>query len=168
MPAQKHGLKDRLSRYREIKTSVIGRRSGSTILIPVWFVLAGDNLYLLPVQGSDTQWYHNVLKNRLIRIEARGVGADIQAVPVTQANAVKSVVEKFRETELKSERDRIDRAISALESVNSTGRRVGRPPSAAVGRKRRGRMSAAARRKLSRLLKQRWAQGKMKPKRKAA
>jgi len=30
------------------------------------------------------------------------------------------------------------------------------------------RMSAAARRKLSRLLKQRWAQGKMKPKRKVA
>jgi hypothetical protein len=29
--------------------------------------------------------------------------------------------------------------------------------------RRRGRMSAAARRKLSRLLKQRWAQGKMKP-----
>ena len=29
-------------------------------------------------------------------------------------------------------------------------------------------MSAAARRKLSRLLKQRWAQGKMKPKQKVA
>src|SRR5208282_3513754 len=65
--------------------------------------------------------------------------------------------------ELRTERDRIDQAISALEAVNSTGRRrVGRAPRAAEKPHRRGRMSAAARRKLSRLLKQRWAQGKMK------
>ena len=71
--------------------------------------------------------------------------------------------------ELRAERDHIDQAISALEAVTSTGpRRVGRPPGAARKANRRGRMSAAARRKLSRLLKQRWAQGKMKPKAKAA
>jgi len=71
--------------------------------------------------------------------------------------------------ELKAERDRIERAISAIEGLVSTGRRrAGRPPRAAATRRRRGRMSAAARRKLSRLLKQRWAQGKMKPKGKAA
>jgi hypothetical protein len=65
--------------------------------------------------------------------------------------------------ELRAERDRINQAISAIESVNSTGRRrVGRPPKAARKARQRGRMSAAARRKLSRLLKQRWAQGKMK------
>jgi len=66
--------------------------------------------------------------------------------------------------ELRSERDRIDQAISAVEAVKSTGRRrANRPPKAARKVRRRGRMSAAARRKLSRLLKQRWAQGKMKP-----
>lgn len=65
--------------------------------------------------------------------------------------------------ELRAERDRIDRAIAAIEGLNSTGRRsAGRPPRAAAARRRRGRMSAAARRKLSRLLKQRWAQGKIK------
>jgi hypothetical protein len=52
-------LKDRLARYRQIKLSVIGRKSGKTISIPVWFVLEGEKLYLLPVQGSDTQWYKN-------------------------------------------------------------------------------------------------------------
>jgi len=65
--------------------------------------------------------------------------------------------------ELRAERDRIDRAISAIEAVNPAGRRrVGRPPRTAPKPGRRGGMSAAARRKLSRLLKQRWAQGKMK------
>jgi hypothetical protein len=70
--------------------------------------------------------------------------------------------------ELRAERDRIERAITAIEGLNSTGhRRAGRPKAGATPRGR-SRMSAAARRKLSRLLKQRWAQGKMKPGGKAA
>ena len=68
--------------------------------------------------------------------------------------------------ELKAERDRINRALAAIEGLNSTGRRRGRPPGSTNAPKKRGRrkLSAAARRKLSRLLKQRWAQGKMKRK----
>jgi deazaflavin-dependent oxidoreductase (nitroreductase family) len=97
MPTVKNGLKDRLARYRQIEISVIGRKSGQTISIPVWFVLEGEKLYLLPVQGSETQWYRNVLKNPAIRIDARGVGAELRATPVTDVKAVKSVVEKFRE-----------------------------------------------------------------------
>jgi deazaflavin-dependent oxidoreductase (nitroreductase family) len=93
----KESLKDRLARYRQIKISVIGRKSGKTISIPVWFALDGENLYLLPVQGSDTQWYKNVLKNPQIRIDARGAEAKLRAVPITDANTVQSVIEKFRE-----------------------------------------------------------------------
>ena len=97
MPARNDALKDRLSRYREIQISVTGRNSGRTISIPVWFVLEGDQLYLLPVQGSDTQWYKNVLKNASIRIHARGAEARLQTVPITDATGVSSVVEKFRD-----------------------------------------------------------------------
>jgi len=97
MAGSKDGFKDRLSRYRQIKISVIGRKSGKTISIPVWFVLEGEKLYLLPVQGSDTQWYKNVLKNSSIQIDARGVDGKFRTGPVTDAKAVKSVVEKFRE-----------------------------------------------------------------------
>jgi deazaflavin-dependent oxidoreductase (nitroreductase family) len=95
--APKGSIKERLSRYREIKLSVTGRKSGQTISIPVWFVLDGDKLYLLPVQGSDTQWYKNVLRNPSIRIDARGVEAGFRAAPIVDANGVKSVVEKFRD-----------------------------------------------------------------------
>jgi len=97
MPTPKDDLKDRLARYRQIEISVIGRKSGQTISIPVWFVLEGEKLYLLPVQGSETQWYRNVLQNPSIRIDARGVGAELRATPVTDVKAVKPVVEKFRE-----------------------------------------------------------------------
>jgi len=90
-------LKDRLSRYREIKLSVTGRKSGKTISVPVWFVQDGEKLYLLPVRGSDTQWYKNVVQNPSLRIEARGAEAEFQAIPITEAKAVKAVIEKFRE-----------------------------------------------------------------------
>ncbi|MGD0793329.1 MAG: nitroreductase/quinone reductase family protein [Terriglobales bacterium] len=97
MPTSKDTLEERLSRYRQIKISVIGRKSGRTISIPVWFALEGDKLHLLPVKGSDTQWYRNVLKNPSIRIDARGVEAEFRAIPLTDVKAVKSVVEKFRD-----------------------------------------------------------------------
>jgi deazaflavin-dependent oxidoreductase (nitroreductase family) len=96
-PAQKDNLKDRLSRFREINISVTGRKSGRLISIPVWFVLEGDKLYLLPVQGSDTQWYKNVLKNPSIRIDAGKAEAQVEAVPSTDAKQVASVVSKFRD-----------------------------------------------------------------------
>jgi len=94
---KKNELKDRLSRFRQIKLTVTGRKSGKTISNPVWFVLEGEKLYLLPVRGSDTQWYKNVLRNPSIRIDARGAEAEFRAVPITGAKAVKSVIEKFRE-----------------------------------------------------------------------
>ncbi len=96
MAAQKDGLKDRLSRYREINIIVPGRKSGRAITNPVWFVLDEDKLYLLPVEGSATQWYKNVLKNPSIRIDAGGAKAELQAVPITDSKLVPSVVEKFR------------------------------------------------------------------------
>jgi deazaflavin-dependent oxidoreductase (nitroreductase family) len=98
MPTRNEALTARLARTREVNISVIGRKSGRTISNPVWFVLDEDNLYLLPVQGSDTQWYKNVLKNPSIRIEAGGgTEAEFKAIPVTDAKQVSSVVEKFRE-----------------------------------------------------------------------
>ena len=96
MPTPKDDLRERLARYRQIKISVIGRKSGTTFSVPVWFVLEGDTLYLLPVQGSDTQWYKNVLKNPSLQIEAGGAEAEVQAVPAEDSTQVKSVVEKFR------------------------------------------------------------------------
>ncbi len=96
MAAPKESLKEHLARSSEITITVTGRKSGRAISIPIWFALEDHKLYLLPVQGSDTQWYKNVLKNPEIRIEAGGRKAEVQAVPVKDAAKVKSVVEKFR------------------------------------------------------------------------
>jgi deazaflavin-dependent oxidoreductase (nitroreductase family) len=95
-PARNDALKNRLSRSREINITVTGRKSRRAISIPVWFVLDDDKLCLLPVQGSDTQWYKNVLKNPSMRIDARDAEAEFNAVPITDAKEVASVVAKFR------------------------------------------------------------------------
>jgi F420H(2)-dependent quinone reductase len=41
-----------------------------------------------------THWYKNVRQNPSIRIDARGVREDFRAVPLTDAKAVKTAVEK--------------------------------------------------------------------------
>ena len=97
MAVRSESLKDRLSRSNEINISVTGRKSGRTISIPVWFVLDEDKVYLLPVKGSDTQWYKNVLKNPKLKIEAGGAQAEVKVVPTTDKKQVSSVVEKFRD-----------------------------------------------------------------------
>ncbi|PYU14981.1 MAG: DUF2255 domain-containing protein [Acidobacteria bacterium] len=96
MAAKKDSLTDRLSRNREINITVTGRKSGKAITNPVWFVSEDEKLYLLPVSGSDTQWYKNALKNPTIRIDAGGAEGKFKAVPLTDAKQVSSVVEKFR------------------------------------------------------------------------
>ena len=96
-PAQNVAFIDRLDRSREIRITVTGRKSGRAISIPVWFVFDDKKLHLLPVKGSDTQWYKNVLKNPSIRVEAGGTEAEFRAVPITDPKEVSSVVEKFRE-----------------------------------------------------------------------
>ncbi len=86
----------RLGRTRQIKISVTGRKSGATITLPVWFVLEGDNLYLLPVYGSETQWFKNLKTNRFLGIATGGWQANFKPTVLRDPKAVRAVVEKFR------------------------------------------------------------------------
>jgi hypothetical protein len=61
--------------------------------------------------------------------------------------------------ELRRERDRILEAIAALEHVGSTSARRGRPPGKA-GRPRRRRLTPEGRKRLSDMMKKRWAERK--------
>ena len=94
--AARTDLKDRLTKHQEINISVTGRKSGRTISIPVWFVFEDGKLYLLPVQGTTTQWYKNVQEKPSIQIKVSDVVAEVKVVPITDARHVASVVEKFR------------------------------------------------------------------------
>ncbi len=96
MTTQTDSLEKRLAKSSEIYITVTGRKSGRSISLPIWFVWEEGKLYLLPVKGSDTQWYKNILKNPAMRIEAGGAEAELKATPVTEPKQVSSVIEKFR------------------------------------------------------------------------
>ena len=74
--------------------------------------------------------------------------------------------------ELRSERDRLNQAIAAIEGITSDGAgrsSTRRQPASGVPKGRRRReISAAGRKRLSMLMKKRWASGKMKRRMKAA
>ena len=81
----------------EIEITVTGRTSGRSLTYPVWFALEGDKLYLIPVKGSDTDWYKNVRKTPTIRLEARGKTFTTSARLLTDPAQIGKVLEKFRD-----------------------------------------------------------------------
>lgn len=93
----KADLHERLNRVYEVTLSVKGGKSGRDIPRPVWFVSEGNTLYLLPVQGSDTSWYKNLLVHPTLSISVDGL--EIPAArgkPITDVNRVDNVVRKFK------------------------------------------------------------------------
>ena len=81
----------------EIEITVTGRTSGRSLTYPVWFALEGDKLYLIPVKGSDTEWYKNLRKRPSIRLEARGKTFTTSARLLTDQAQIGEVLEKFRD-----------------------------------------------------------------------
>jgi len=92
----KSGLKDILDRANELSLTVRGRKSGHDISRPVWFVHEDNALYLLPVQGSDTNWYRNVLEDPTMKISVDGQELSGKAKIITDANKPKEIVDKFK------------------------------------------------------------------------
>ena len=92
----KADLHQRLNRVYEITLSVKGRKSGKDIARPVWFVHEGNTMYLLPVQGSDTNWYKNLLVDPMLKISVNGVEIPARGKPITDSNRIDDIVRKFK------------------------------------------------------------------------
>jgi deazaflavin-dependent oxidoreductase (nitroreductase family) len=80
-----------------IEITVTGRTSGRSLSYPVWFALEGEKLYLIPVKGSDTDWYKNLRKTPTIRLESRGKTFTTSARLLTDEAQLGKVLEKFRD-----------------------------------------------------------------------
>jgi hypothetical protein len=84
-----------LERKRELTISVRGRRSGRTHSLPVWFVLEGNTVHLLPVSGSDSNWYRNILSAGEMTLTVDGESLKVEPQPVSEASLVQQTVERF-------------------------------------------------------------------------
>lgn len=81
----------------QIEITVTGRSSGRLVSLPIWFTLDGNTLYLIPVKGSDTEWYKNVRRNPTIRLTARGKTFTTNARILTGEAQLDRILEKFRD-----------------------------------------------------------------------
>ena len=80
-----------------IEITVTGRSSGRPFSLPIWFTLDGNTLYLIPVKGSETQWYKNLRKRPSIQLSAHGKTLTANARFLTDQAHLDRVLEKFRD-----------------------------------------------------------------------
>jgi deazaflavin-dependent oxidoreductase (nitroreductase family) len=86
-----------LQSSNQIEITVTGRTSGRSLSYTVWFALDGDTLYLIPVRGSDTEWYKNVRKTPTIRLAAGGKTFTASPRFLTDQAHLDKILEKFRD-----------------------------------------------------------------------
>jgi len=85
-----------LQQREELQLTVRGRRSGREQSRPVWFVVEGDILHLLPVTGSESSWYRNLLVHPDLTLTVDGESLRVTARPITDPALVAATVERFR------------------------------------------------------------------------
>ncbi len=86
----------KLALVKEVEITVTGRKSRRSISTPVWFLHEGQKLYLVPVMGTDSNWYKNVLAEPTMQISTSGRKVAVKAAPVADSSKVAEVVEKLR------------------------------------------------------------------------
>jgi deazaflavin-dependent oxidoreductase (nitroreductase family) len=85
-----------LDRSNELDLTVVGRRSGRDSTRPVWFVRGDGMVYLIPVSGTHSNWYKNVLKTPAVRLSVAGSDAAASAKPITDDAHVAPIRDAFR------------------------------------------------------------------------
>lgn len=92
-----NAIRDALQGVQEVEITVTGRRTGRQLSTPVWFVQEEDSVFLVPITGSDSNWYKNVRQTPFIRLSANGTALSSSATPITDADRVEHIVAMFCE-----------------------------------------------------------------------
>jgi len=72
------------------------KRSGKWTTRPVWFVVDGTTVYLLPMYGADTKWYKYATANPEVELSVMGNKVRAQARPVLDAQEFADVIDRFQ------------------------------------------------------------------------
>jgi hypothetical protein len=70
---------------------------------------------LLPVQGSDTNWYKNFQEDKTLKISVSGEEIPTKGKPISDSNRVDDILNKFRskygEADVKKYYPKVDVAV---------------------------------------------------------
>ena len=89
-------LLGRLKQSSEVEVGVTGRKTKRRISAPVWFVVDGRIVVLVPTKGSESQWFKNLLKNPEVELRAGGVSVSAKASIVRDSMRTEKAVAELR------------------------------------------------------------------------
>ena len=93
----RRSLLDRLKISNEVSITVTGRKTGKRFSAPVWFVLDREKVILVPMKGSDNEWYKDLVKDPQIELGVGDTTIPFKATLVRDPNSVERVLDRFRE-----------------------------------------------------------------------
>jgi len=88
---------NKLEKFSEVKITVTGRKTKKKISTPVWFVVEGEKVLLVPNTGSDNNWFKDLVKDPQIELSLGNDNVQSKLKIVRDSNKVEKVLDKFRE-----------------------------------------------------------------------
>jgi len=70
--------------------------TGKAFTFPVWFVVPGETLWLLPVRGKQTRWYLRLVPNPTLVIRSGRLRRTFVVRPVDHPKTLAAVIAAFR------------------------------------------------------------------------
>lgn len=95
-PANRDSFLSKLKGASEVTITVIGRRTRIPSSTPVWFVLDESRVLLVPMHGSESQWFKDLVKDSQIELTIGGTAVQSRAKLVSDRRGVEPVLDGFR------------------------------------------------------------------------
>jgi deazaflavin-dependent oxidoreductase (nitroreductase family) len=88
---------NKLKRSNEVTITVTGRKSKKKFSTPVWFILDGRKVLIVPTKGSDNNWFKNVEKDPRIDLGVDDVTVSSRATIARDPDQAKRIVAMLAE-----------------------------------------------------------------------
>ncbi len=85
-----------LKRSSEVKITVTGRKTMRKFSTPVWFVLEGRKMILVPSKGLDNNWFKDSVKNSRIEVSVGKTTIVSEAVIVKGSYQTEKAIGKLK------------------------------------------------------------------------
>jgi deazaflavin-dependent oxidoreductase (nitroreductase family) len=92
----RRSLLDRLKHSNEVTITVTGRKTKKRFSTPVWFVLDEEKVILVPMKGSDNEWYKDLVEEPQIELGVDGITIPFKAKLVRGPAHVEKALDGFR------------------------------------------------------------------------
>ena len=94
--ANRQEFLNKLKNSSEVDITVTGRRTKKRFSTPVWFVLDGEKIMLLPTHSSHNDWFKNLVRDQRIELSVKGTVVNSKAKLVRDSEEAQRVLDMLR------------------------------------------------------------------------